>query len=88
MSSLAQPDIQSALNAVVFDPKAHASVNYAKARLAIEPVAKNRAEKRRAKMIVVEHFGGKVVHADPDPKKPRLKASIFVEFPDNSRAIF
>jgi hypothetical protein len=81
------------LDGVQFDAKAHAAVNYAKARFAIEAVfdghsaETNRKNRRAAKMTVVEYFGGKIIHEDP-PKDSRMKARIRVQFPDNSKAIF
>lgn len=81
------------LDGVQFDQKAHAAVNYAKARFAIEAVFDghnadtNRANRRAAKMAVVQHFGGKIIHEDP-PENSRMKARIRVQFPDNSKAIF
>lgn len=84
-------EIQEVLNQVVFNPKARASVNYAMARCAIERAfdghnaATNRKNRRAAKMVVVNHFNGKLVHeTEQVVVKPRTR----VVFPDNSKAIF
>lgn len=76
-------NVQEILDAVVFNPKARASVNYAMAREAIERHLPNREEKRRAKWIVIEAFQGKV---HPGKILHREQLPPFVQFPDTSRA--
>lgn len=66
------------LDSVVLDKKVKASVNYAKARCAIERDRvdfPNRASMRRAKLTVVDFLGGK-------------KADNTVVFADGSKATF
>lgn len=69
------------LNTVQLDTKAHASINYARARCAIEAAFTKRAERRAAKMAVVEAFNGSVVH-------PENHAPNYVLFPDQTKAKF
>ncbi len=58
----------------------HLSVEYAKARAAIEQELPNRKQKRQAKMQVIALLGGKIVH----PDNPKLHA--FVLFLDQTKA--
>ena len=48
------------LNTIELDPKVKASVNYAKARIALESVGGSRRELRLAKKIVIDFLGGEV----------------------------
>ncbi len=75
------------LDSIQIDPKAHASINYAKARCAIEEVFPVRAEKRLAKMTIIEHLHGQVMHP---PKQTHQKSPLpnYVQFPDNTKARF
>lgn len=66
---------QNILDEVILDPKARASVNYAKSRIAIDSAAVSRAERRRLRNIVIEAFHGSVSNGE-------------VVFPDNSKARF
>lgn len=74
----------SILDQIQLDPKVRASINYAKARCAIEEHMPNRAAKRTAKLAVVEFLNGSVQHADP---KAHIMCNCVV-FPDNSKAKF
>lgn len=65
----------SILDKVTLDPKARASVNYAKSRIAIDSTASSRAERRHLRNIVIQAFDGKVTNGE-------------VVFPDNSKARF
>ncbi len=77
---------------VNIDLSARRNVEYAKCRAVIEREAKNRMEKRRAKQIVIEFLGGKVMpgqevitkkHGEYVNKKLRA----YVVFPDNTKAV-
>lgn len=85
----AQPAVGASdvLNSIFFNPKARASINYAKARIAIEAAIPQRAKKRAAKLAVVEHLGGQLMHpkAVPPQKTPLPN---FVLFADSSKARF
>lgn len=74
------------LDSVVLDNHLRGSINYAKARSAIELTAKNRAEKRSAKLVVIEFLQGKL-HAGKELTKT-THAPNYVVFPDNSKAKF
>ena len=76
---------------VILDPKVRGSINYAKARAAIEQQTEfNRNEIRTAKQLVIEHLGGKVEHhQDKQPGVDGFGNSIVrksVHFPDGSKA--
>lgn len=75
------------LDSVVIDAKLRPSINYAKARAAIESVAKNRAEKRTAKLAVVEFLHG-TLHTGKALNRTGEHAPNYVVFPDNSKAKF
>lgn len=75
------------LDTIQLDPKARASINYAKAREAIQVAFPNRAEKRRAKLIVVEALHGTLIH--PKASHPsRTPPPNYVQFDDHSKARF
>lgn len=69
-----------------FDPKARASINYAKARCAIEAAFPHRGERRRAKLVVIEHLHGTLIHPSEDGAKHPMPN--FVLFADQSKARF
>lgn len=83
----ASPVRAVSLDSIVLDPKARSSINYAKARMAIEAAYPKRAERRAAKLAVVQHLGGTIVHpkAIPPQKTPLPN---FVQFDDSSKARF
>jgi hypothetical protein len=64
------------LDGIMINPKERGSISYVKAKLAIEEAAKNRAEKRAAKQILIEHLKGKIVQ----------ESHKCVQFPDGSKA--
>lgn len=72
------------LTDVEIDPSVKGSINYAKARAAIEQFAKNRQEKRLCKRIVIEHLHGKVEQGKTLKNGSRL--SNLVRFEDGSVA--
>lgn len=76
----------SALADITFDPKAKRSINYAKARAAIEQEAKNRHEQRQSKQVVIEHLGGKLEEAWHERTASGIKKHFRVKFPDGSIA--
>lgn len=78
--------VNNALDSIILDPKARASINYAKARCAIESNLPNRAEKRLAKLTVIEHLGGTVIHPQQQPHSKPLPN--YVLFADNTKARF
>lgn len=85
VSSIVNPT--DVLNSIILDPKARASINYAKARIAIEAAYHNRSARRSAKLAVVEHLGGQLVHPKAIPPK-RTPLPNFVLFSDSSKARF
>lgn len=58
----------------------HLSVEYAKAREAINLTMPNRKQKRQAKMQVIALLRGQIIH----PTNPKLHA--FVQFVDQTKA--
>lgn len=77
--------INSVLDGIQLDPKDHASINYAKARCAIERNLNNRAEKRLAKQAVIEHLGGTVIHPQIEPHQTKPLPN-YVLFADKTKA--
>lgn len=69
------------------DPHAKASVNYVRFRSAIEELAKNRAQKRECKQLVIQELHG-VVQTQVGAKRGpgSLLSHKIVVFPDNSKA--
>jgi hypothetical protein len=77
----------SVLDSIILDPKQRGSINYAKARIAIEESIPNRRDKRLAKLAVVEHLGGVLMH--PKAVFPmKTPPPNFVQFGDSSKARF
>lgn len=74
------------LDNIQIDPKARASINYAKARCAIEANLKCRKDKRAAKMVLVEHLGGTIIH--PEQKSGLKPLPNYVLFADKTQARF
>lgn len=71
------------LKDVTIDLSARRSINYAKARAAIENVASCRKDKRAAKQAIIDHLQGTVVNGEPD-RAGMVKKTVV--FPDNSSA--
>lgn len=65
----------SILDSIQINPKARKSVEYAKARTAIDDNSTCRKERRQLKVLVAEHLGGKIAEGE-------------VVFPDDSKARF
>lgn len=74
------------LNNVLLDSKQASNINYVRARMAIEEVAKNRADRRDAKMVVIQHLGGTIKH--PTHEQLARGATKQVIFDDGTRARF
>lgn len=74
------------LDHVILDEHAKPSINYAKARSAIEETAKNRSEKRAAKLVVIEFLHGTLNKGKT--LFDGTHAPNYVVFPDNSKAKF
>ena len=69
------------------DPKVKGSINYARARAAIEQVAKNRKQLRELKQIVIKHLDGVVEQGHETTQTVGgLKFHNLVKFPDGSKA--
>lgn len=77
--------ISNVLDEIKLDPKDRSSINYAKARCAIERTLKNRAEKRLAKSAVIEHLGGKLIHPSLEPHQTKPLPN-YVLFADQTKA--
>lgn len=75
------------LDKITFDPKARASINYVKARIAIEAAYPNRKIRRSAKLVVIEHLNGQLVHPKVTPPQ-KTPLPNFVLFEDSSKARF
>lgn len=60
----------------------HLNCEYARAREAIDQELHCRTEKRKAKLAVIGLLGGQIHH----PNSPKLRK--FVQFPDNTKAVF
>lgn len=76
--------IQS-LSDITFDPKMKGSINYAKARAAIDQIAHSRKERRDCRNVVIEHLNGKLEHSEVKTKKG-LQLHTYVKFNDGSMA--
>ncbi len=86
-SSINVNAVAAVLDSIKLEPKAHSSINYAKARCTIEETSFNRAEKRLAKMTVVEALHGQVIHPTKQASQKTAPPN-FVQFPDNTKARF
>lgn len=75
----------SVLNNIQLDAKVHSSVNYAKARTAIDAACQCRKERRAARMVVIQFLQGKIEHGRIN-STGRVKKTIV--FPDQTTAIF
>lgn len=81
--------IPEVLNSIQLDSKARASINYAKARCAIESALPCRKAKRAAKLAVVEHLNGTLIHPPKSTSKdPSKSLPNYVLFADNTKARF
>jgi hypothetical protein len=76
----------AALDSVVFHPKDSGCINYVKARIVIEETLTCRTDKRNAKMAVIEHLKGALLHPSDAEVKHGMKK--LVVFPDNTKARF
>lgn len=72
---------------IVADPKTRASIKYAKVRPLIEANSKSRAEKRAAKMAVIEQLHGQVIHPKLEPHQ-KTPLPNYVLFDDHTKARF
>lgn len=72
---------------IVANPKARASIKYAQVRSIIESISKSRAEKRLAKMAVIEVLHGQVIHPKLQPHQ-RSPLPNYVQFDDHTKARF
>lgn len=79
-------NVLTALDAVPFDPKSQANLNYVKARCVIEEKATCRSDRREAKLAVVTLLNGVVSH--PNPAEAKRGVTKQVTFPDGSKARF
>lgn len=79
--------IPAVLDSITLNAKGKHSIEYAKARCAIESALKCRKDKRAAKMAVVEFLKGEVVHPELQPHQ-RTPLPNYVLFADNSKARF
>lgn len=73
-------------NDIQINPKDSNAINYVKSRIAIEADLKGRANKRGAKMVVINHLGGVIKHPTPEEQKRGMQK--LVVFPDKTHARF
>lgn len=73
------------LETLQINPNNRNSIEYAKARAVIETTLKCRADKRIAKMLVIDHLKGEIVH--PENHRHHTLPN-FVQFPDTTKARF
>ena len=80
-------NVANEIASIIGDNKARNSIKYAKCRSLIEVHSKSRAEKRLAKMAVIEVLHGQVIHPKLQPHQ-RSPLPNYVQFDDSTKARF